>query len=211
MIGTNKSIILVVISFLVVAVICNSSAITLRVLAEPSGPIDCRRTGTVAVTCCQEHIINRSPSNPAGTLVKYCTDCNIYYDQAGDWHIKDCGERYIAMSVEQLVPPDAMTKLQGILGKAPILPSITQNERPNLGGLLQTENNLTFSQKDNSSNDDGSDSSTSVLNQSDSILHAGKKATKAVDDEVQEQDDSGGGSDDEVDEPQHQGKNNEDN
>ena len=87
----------------------------------------------------------------------------------------------------------------------------------NFGGLLQNENNLTFSQKDNGSNNDSSDNNTLALNQSDSVLHTGKKATKAMDDEVQEQDDSSGGanegsSDDnnEVDEPQHQGKINED-
>jgi hypothetical protein len=206
----NKSLILVVISFLVVSVIYGSSSITLRVLAEPSGGISCQRTGTLIVTCCQDHIINRSPANPAGTLVTYCTDCQVGRGGTGE-PLYDCSERYIKMGLEQPpvpVPPGAVAKLQesggiqgGVLEKARTLPNLSQSLGQNFGGLLQNENNLTFSQK----------------NQSDSVLHTGKKATKAMDDEVQEQDDSSGGanegsSDDnnEVDEPQHQGKINED-
>lgn len=219
----NKSLILVVISFLVVSVIYSSSSITLLVLAEPSGPVGCERTGTVKVTCCQEHIINRSPANPAGTLVTYCTDCDI---APGSTAFVNCSERYIRMGIETPVPvpPIAIERLQesgglqgGPLEKARTLPNLSQSLGTNFGGLLQNENNLTFSQKDNGSNNDNSDDNTLALNQSDSVLHTGKKATKAMDDEVQEQDDSSGGanegsSDDnnEVDEPQHQGKINED-
>jgi hypothetical protein len=213
--------ILIVISFLVVAVICSSSVITFRVLADPSGPISCFRTGTVKITCCQDHIINRSPANPAGTLVTYCTDCDIGPGGQLVSGATNCSERYIKMGLEQPpvpVPPAAVARLQesgglqgGVLEKSTTSPNLSQSMGQNFGGLLQTANNLTFSQKDNSSNDDSRDSSTSALNQSDSILYTGKKVTKAVDEEVQEQDDSGGGSDDEVDEPQHQGKNNENN
>jgi len=221
-IGANKYLILVVISFLVVAVICSSSATTLRVLAEPSGPVGCEVSGTVKVTCCQEYIINRSPANPAGTLVTYCTDCDV---APGNTAFVNCSERYIRMGIERPVPvpPGAVAKLQesgglqgGVLEKSTTSPNLSQSMGQNFGGLLQNENNLTFSQKDNGSNNDSSDDNTLALNQSDSILHTGKKVTKAVDDEVQEQDDSSGAnegsSDDnnEVDEPQHQGKNNED-
>jgi len=82
---------------------------------------------------------------------------------------------------------------------------------------MQSSNNLTFSQKDITSNNDISDDNTLALNQSDSILHTDKKATKTVDDEVQDQDDSSSGTNkasnddnDEVDESQRQDKNNED-
>jgi hypothetical protein len=224
---TNKGLILVVISLLVVAVICSSSAITLRVLAEPSGKIGCERTGTLKVKCCQEHIINRSPANPAGTLVNYCTDCELGPGGTYD-SIHNCSERYIEAYLEQPPPISSPTgplkALQesggfqsGVLGKVTTLPNLSQSMGQNFGGLLQNENNLTFSQKNNGSNNDSSDNNTLALNQSDSVLHTGKKATKAMDNEVQEQDDSSGGanegsSDDnnEVDEPQHQGKINED-
>jgi hypothetical protein len=59
--------------------------------AEPSGKIGCQITGTLKVKCCQYHIINRSPSNPAGSLVNYCTDCDV-----GPGGVKqNCSERYI--------------------------------------------------------------------------------------------------------------------
>jgi len=75
----------------------------------PSGQVYCNQTGTVKVTCCQEHIINRSPSNPAGTLVTYCTDCDIgsggtNWDGSGNY--KNCGERYIqAFEQDPNTPP----------------------------------------------------------------------------------------------------------
>ena len=68
----------------------------------PSGRVDCKITGTVKVTCCQEHIINRSPSNPAGTLVTYCSDCDV--GPGGVY--QNCGERYIQMfEVDPNTPP----------------------------------------------------------------------------------------------------------
>jgi hypothetical protein len=130
------------------------------------------------------------------------------------------------MSAEQPipVPPSAVARLQesgvlqgGVLGKETTLPNLSQSMGQNFGGLLQSSNNLTFSQKDISSNNDISDNNTLALNQSDSILHTDKKATKTVDDEVQDQDDSSSGTNkasnddnDEVDESQRQDKNNED-
>ena len=68
--------------------------------AEPSGPVGCERTGTVKVTCCQEHIINRNPTNPAGILVTYSTDCDIGSGggkPSGSEGYKNCGERYLLM------------------------------------------------------------------------------------------------------------------
>ena len=193
----SRSGIFVVISFLGLAVIYSSFPSTaFQALAEPSGQIHCKRTGTVAATCCQDHIINRSPANPAGTLVTYCTDCNYYVDTAGDYHIKDCGERYIAMAAEEpiTVPPSAVKQLQGILGEATTLPevSVLEAQRANIsilsGGILQAENNLTFSQKDISSNNDNNN--TMALDQSDLGSDTVKKPTRTVDDGVEGQDES---------------------
>ena len=73
-----------------------------RVEAEPSGPVGCERSGTVKVTCCQDHIINCSPTNPAGTLVTYCTDCDILSTELG---YTNCGERYIPGFEKDPNPP----------------------------------------------------------------------------------------------------------
>ena len=88
-----------------------------RVEAEPSGPVGCERSGTVKVTCCQDHIINCSPTNPAGTLVTYCTDCDILSTELG---YTNCGERYIPgfekdpnpptqSSFEKQIPPGSLS------------------------------------------------------------------------------------------------------
>jgi hypothetical protein len=94
----------------------SSSSTALQVLAEPSGGISCQRSGTLTVTCCQDHIINRSPANPAGTLVTYCTDCTVGRGGATgeEGYLHDCSERYIQMSVQELepIPPGAIARLQ---------------------------------------------------------------------------------------------------
>lgn len=74
--------------------------------AAPSGQINCKRTGTLIVTCCQDHIINRSPSNPAGTLVTYCTDCEVGPGgQNPPAPLRNCGERYIQVFEQDPNPP----------------------------------------------------------------------------------------------------------
>ena len=74
--------------------------------AEAAGPIKCNRTGTLIVTCCQDNIINRSPSNPAGTLVTYCTDCEVGPGgQDPPAPLRNCGERYIQMFEQDPNPP----------------------------------------------------------------------------------------------------------
>ena len=46
--------------------------------------------------------INRSPSNPAGTFVTYCSDCDV--GPGGVY--QNCGERYIQMfEVDPNTPP----------------------------------------------------------------------------------------------------------
>lgn len=188
-----KSVIILVISFSVAAFCSFFPSLTFQALAEPSGQIDCKRTGTVAVTCCQDHIINRSPANPAGTLVTYCTDCNIYYDTAGDWHVRDCGERYIAVAAEEPinVPPSVLKRLQGIFGEATTLPevSVLEGQRANIsilpGGILQSENNLTFTQANISSNE-GSGGLLGI-EQSNSVSDEGENGTKSVNDEEQDE------------------------
>jgi hypothetical protein len=69
--------------------------------AEPSGNVKCYRTGTLERTCCQDHIINRGPSNPAGTLVTYCTDCEIGPGGVS----QNCGDRYIQAFEQDPNPP----------------------------------------------------------------------------------------------------------
>ncbi len=69
--------------------------------AEPSGKIQCWRTGTVKQTSCHDHIINRSPSNPAGKLVTYCADC----EEGPGGYVQNCSERYIQMFQQDPKPP----------------------------------------------------------------------------------------------------------
>jgi len=74
--------------------------------AEAAGQINCKRAGTLIVTCCQDHIINRSPSNPAGTLVTYCTDCEVGPGgQDPPAPLRNCGERYVQMFEQDPNPP----------------------------------------------------------------------------------------------------------
>jgi hypothetical protein len=138
----SRSVIFAVIAVLLVPFIYGSSSIP-DACAEPSSSMTCKRTGTSTRTCCQDHIINRSPSNPAGTLVTYCTDCKV-----GPGGITvECGKRYIPMRAEQPltpIPPAAVARLQEgeVLGEATALPNLSQSVGPNLGRVLQTENNL---------------------------------------------------------------------
>jgi hypothetical protein len=82
----------VVVSVLVVAITYSSySFSSFWVFAVPSGPIGCETAGTLKVKCCQYHIINRSPSNPAGTLEAYCTTCDI--GPGGPPNYQNCSER----------------------------------------------------------------------------------------------------------------------
>jgi hypothetical protein len=154
--------------------------------AEPSGPVKaCTRIGTVTVKCCQDHIINRSPSNPGGTLVTYCTECT----RNPDGTYSDCSERYIEASAGQPipVPPSAVQRLQegGILGEATTFPeaSVAKGQRANIsilpGGILQEGNNLTFSQANISSDD--SSNNTLTMKQSDLVSGTPENTSKAVD------------------------------
>jgi len=84
--------------FLLCFVVFVSYYTTYAFWAEAAGQINCKRTGTLIVTCCQDHIINRSPSNPAGTLVTYCTDCEVGPGgQDPPAPLRNCGERYVQM------------------------------------------------------------------------------------------------------------------
>ena len=112
-----------------VLVITYVSSATFSALA--AGPISCDRTGTMTVTCCQDHIVNRSPANPAG-LVRYCTDCTVGpggYTGTVDnpfGNLSDCGERYIDMSAEQPPTPSL-----------PTLPIAGENIVPGDTGVLE--------------------------------------------------------------------------
>jgi hypothetical protein len=191
--------IFVVTSLLVVAAFSSSIPYTtFQALAEPSGPVGCERTGTVKITCCQEHIINRSPANPAGTLVTYCTDCDIGPGGMGNYI--NCSERYIKMGAEQppiTPPPGAVARLQegGVLEGATTLPevSVLEGQRANISilprGILQAENNLTFSQANISSSNTSNNtipSEQSELVVSDTV----ENTTKTVDAGEQVQDES---------------------
>ncbi len=90
-----------VLSLFVAIIISYYTAYTFFAYGAPSGQINCMPTGTVKGTCCQEHIINRSPSNLAGTLVTYCTDCDI--GPGGVY--QNCGERYVQMFEQDPNPP----------------------------------------------------------------------------------------------------------
>ena len=72
-------------------------------MAHAVVPIGCERTGTLKVKCCQESVINRSPSNPAGTVVNYCTDCDI--GPSGPPNYQNCSERYVQMLEQDPNPP----------------------------------------------------------------------------------------------------------
>ncbi len=185
----SRSVIFVVMSFLVVALIYSSfTSNTFK--ASAAGPITCNRTGTVTITCCQDEVINRSPANPAGTLVTYCTDCEvgpIYGEDVPE----NCGERYIEMGLEQppiTPPPAAVARLQEGVdpGEATTLPEVPvlEAQRANItilpGGILQTENNTTFSKMNLSSNDRNN---IIAMEQSDLVSDAEENTTSAADEE----------------------------
>lgn len=111
--------------------------------AEPSGKIGCEQTGTLKVKCCQYHIINRSPSNPAGSLVNFCTDCDV-----GPGGVKqNCSERYIDSIItgaedpqpepdtpfKERIPPGAIEKAE----------PIDEQNSNNLGEKVQPQQGFT--------------------------------------------------------------------
>jgi hypothetical protein len=188
----SKSVIFVALSLLVVVMYSSSSFIPFQ--ASAAGPISCNRTGTMKITCCQDHVINRTPANPAGTLVTYCTDCDVtgVGESVGPAGYTNCGERYIQMSAEEPpmpVLPAAVARLQegGVLGEATTLPNLSQSVGPR-EGVLQTENNLTFSQADISSNNDSNN--TMALDQSNLASDTVKKPTRTVENDGEGQDES---------------------
>ena len=103
---------------------------TFWVFAEPSGSIKCHRSGTLKETCCQDHIINRSPSNPAGTLVTYCTDCDIG-PGGGFSSFHNCSERYIQAAEEPTPTPTPSLTVPGSIPEDGVL---EQPEQPLFGG-----------------------------------------------------------------------------
>lgn len=136
-------------SFWLASIYSSSSFVPFE--ASAATEIKCERTGTAKVTCCQDHVINRSPANPAGTLVTYCTDCEVTITDVGYLGYTNCSERYIEMSAEEPglpVPPSAVARLQegGLPEEATILPDVSVNEaqRANItilpGGILQEDN-----------------------------------------------------------------------
>ena len=157
---SNKPVVLVTILFLIMALIYSSYSSASWVSAVPSGRIKCDRTGTLIVTCCQDHIINRSPSNPAGTLVTYCTDCQVGTGGTNE-PLHDCGERYIKYSQQPTPPPTGplAKPLQpdGVLEQSP--PPISS---PKTDGVLeqqqqqaqpqQPDQGITQTNDDNSNN-----------------------------------------------------------
>jgi hypothetical protein len=88
-----------------------------------------------------------------------------------------------------------------------VLEGATTGQRANIsilpGGILQAENNFTFSQKDISSNNDNND--TLALDQSDQDSDTVKKPTRTVDDE--EGQDESQTTEEPSDEPVDQDKN----
>jgi len=138
-----KPVIFVVISSLAFALIYSSYfSSTFWVFA--AGAITCSQTGTVTVTCCQDHVVNRSPSNPAGTVVTYCTDCQVSPGGTGvgvlpgQYNINqlhDCSERYIAASAEEPPPTPVPSRLPpGVLGDLPTLEEVPSTPPPLFGG-----------------------------------------------------------------------------
>ena len=78
------------------------------------------------VTCCQDHVINQSPDNPAGTLVTYCTDCQVGPEGIGIAS-GTCGDRYIKAFTQDPTP----TPTPPLFGRAPLgaldnLPTLEQ-------------------------------------------------------------------------------------
>jgi hypothetical protein len=117
--------------------------------AEPSGKVGCERTGTLKVKCCQYHIINKSPSNPAGSLVNYCTDCDV-----GPGGVpQNCGERYIDSVITGLedpkpekdtpfkehIPPGVIEKAEPIIEGNPNNPGEKVQPQQGFTGQLSSE------------------------------------------------------------------------
>jgi hypothetical protein len=134
----TKPLILVLISFLAFALVYSSYSSS-AFWAFAAGPINCSFSGTLKVTCCQDHIINQSIDNPAGTLVTYCTDCDIgpggYTGTVGNpyGNLSNCSERYIQAFTQDPTPtptpplfgrepPEALENLQ-TLEQVPTTPT----------------------------------------------------------------------------------------
>ncbi|WP_458744672.1 hypothetical protein [Candidatus Nitrosocosmicus sp. T] len=135
-----------------------SSLFSSAFLIYAATQINCDRTGTMTVTCCQDHVINQGPSNPAGTLVTYCTDCEV---APGGPHegvqpgytnlnqLRNCGERYIDMKAEE-PPRPSLPTVPGSLPEDGVLEQTEQpeqstepqdNQDDNQGGIPTIKNN----------------------------------------------------------------------
>lgn len=133
----TKPLIFVVASFLVFTVIYSSYSFS-AFWASAAGPISCRYTGTVTVTCCQDHVINQSPTNPAGTLVTYCTDCEVApggreSGAPGYSWLRNCSERYIAAAAAEPTPPPTGPLTPGNLQNVPTLEQVPTTTPPLFG------------------------------------------------------------------------------
>jgi hypothetical protein len=114
----TKPLIFVVTLFLIFTLIYSfHSSSTFLVFA--AGPIQCAYSGTLTAKCCQQAVINVSPANPVGSLVRLCTDCDV----GPEGVIHNCSERYIDDVAQQSTPTPT--------------PPPTSPFAPPLGGVLQ--------------------------------------------------------------------------
>ena len=139
-------------------------------LAHAAVPIGCERTGTVKVKCCQEHIINTSPSNPAGTLVNYCTDCDV--GSGGVY--QNCSERYVEMFEQdpnppppnppfsKRIPPGVIEQTQPLIQQDPN--GINENVPPQQQFTEQLSSSETFEGDDVANNEQNNDFTQSEEN-----------------------------------------------
>lgn len=135
-----------------------SSLFSSAFLVYAASEINCSQTGTMTVTCCQDAVINRSPSNPAGTLVTYCTDCEVAPGGANQGapggfinlnQLRNCGERYIDMKAEE-PPRPSLPTVPGSFPEDGVLEQTEQpeqstepqdNQDDNQGGIPIIKNN----------------------------------------------------------------------
>jgi hypothetical protein len=169
---TVKSGLLILIVVMLVGAGYSLSSTFLFVQGAIVGGVSCSPQGNGKTYCCAS-VYDPSIPSDANAPTTYCTTCDDTNPPS------NCTPREKPKAV---VNPGR--DLSNIL-EGSVLEGATTGQRANIsilpGGILQAENNFTFSQKDISSNNDNND--TLALDQSDQDSDTVKKPTRTVDDE----------------------------
>jgi hypothetical protein len=180
-------IISIIAAVMLAGLVYSSSSTFLFVEGVIDGGVSCSPQDGGKTYCCAS-VLDKN----GYTTTTYCTTCDDTNPPS------NCTPR------EKPLVVNPGRHLSNILEATQTLPNLSQSVGPR-GGVLQTENNLTFSQADISSNNDSNN--TLALDQSDLVSDTVKKPTRTVENDGGERQDESQTTEEQSDEPVDQDKN----